>query len=244
MIIGSPRAFALDKVVTIVSDVWCPYNCDAANREQGFMIDVTREILSRVGYDVRYVNQTWSAALSDVASGRMDAVVGSSQSEAKDLVLAGEPLGENRTCFFTREDDPFVYRQGMSLLSRRVGAIAGYLYGDPIDSYLKEHRADYNQVQFVVGDKPLLQNIRKLKASRIDTVIENAAVRDFSVRKYLIAGIRNGGCDEPVSLYIAFSPKREDAGRLADAMSKGIRELRKKGRMHDILVRYGLKDWK
>jgi polar amino acid transport system substrate-binding protein len=43
---------------------------------------------------------------------------------------------------------------------------------------------------------------------------------------------------------MAFSPKRADAGRLKDIMSRGIRELKKTGRMREILERYGLTDWK
>jgi polar amino acid transport system substrate-binding protein len=230
--------------IVIAADQWCPYNCDDQSRYQGFMIDVTREVLGAGGYTVIYVNQSWADALADVSSGRRDAVVGASVEEARGLRLAAEPLGSNQTCFYTRPDDPFQYRSGMSLHARRVGLTYGYLYGDIIDSYVTEHRHDSSLVQLVTGRKPLLLNLEKLRARRVDTIIENAMVMEFSLRKYQWGELRRAGCDEPSTLHIAFSPARADAGRLAELMNQGIRALRKSGRMQDILSRYGVQDWK
>jgi len=238
------RLFAGNKTITVAADAWCPYNCDERSREPGFMIDIARDILSASGYVINYKNQSWASAMTDVASGKVDAVVGAGESEARALVLAAEPLGENKTCYYTRTDDLYQFKVGGSLASRRVGVISGYLYGDPLDAYIAANRANYNLVQLVTGDKPLLQNIRKLKDRRIDTLVENMVVMDFSQRKYKVDGIRLAGCEGPVPLYIAFSPKREDAGHLAELMNEGIRSLRKKGRINEIMVRYGLKDWK
>ncbi len=230
--------------IVVAADAWCPYNCDEKSLYQGFMIEVTREILGAAGYSVQYVNQSWADSLADVTAGRRDAVVGASVEEARRLVLAAEPLGENKTCFYTRQDDPFQYRPDVLLKSRRMGLTYGYLYGDAIDRYVADHRQDSNLVQLVTGDKPLLRNIQKLKARRVDTIAENPMVMDFSVRKYQIDGLRLAGCDEPTTLHIAFAPGRADASRLADLMNQGIRSLRKSGRMHEILNRYGVKDWK
>lgn len=239
----APPIFAANKTVLISADAWCPYNCDDSSQEPGFMIDLAREILGQSGYTVVYRNQAWKTAMADVASGKIDAVVGAGAIEAKDLTLAGVPLGENQTCFYTRMDDLFQYKPGMSLVSRRVGVISGYLYEDSLDQYLLKNRADYNIVQVATGDKPLLQNIRKLKARRIDTLVENMVVMDFSIAKYRVDGIRLAGCEVPRPLFIAFSPKREDSHRLADAMNEGMRVLRKNGRLSTILARYGLTDW-
>lgn len=235
---------AAEKIVTLTADVWCPYNCDQSSRDQGFMVEAAREILKTQGYTLTYGNQTWSRALADVRAGQRDAIIGASQAEAEGLALVEEPLGENKNCFYTRIDDPYIYRPDSSMANRRIGVAAGYLYGEPIDQYVKKNRVNYNLVQIGTGDQPLLQNLRKLKARRVDTVIENMLVMDFSLRKYLFDGVRLAGCDEPKPLYMAFSPKRADAGRLKDIMSRGIRELKKTGRMREILARYGLTDWK
>ena len=238
------RSFAGNKTITVAADAWCPYNCDERSREPGFMIDITKEILGAAGYTVNYKNQSWASAMTDVASGKVDAVVGAGEAEARRLVLAAEPLGENKTCYYTRSDDLFNFKVGRPLSKRRIGVISGYLYGDPLDQYVAANRANYNLVQIVTGDKPLLQNIRKLKARRIDTLVENMLVMEFSKSKYNVEDIRLAGCEGPLPLYIAFSPRREDAGHLAELMNEGIRNLRKKGRINEIMVRYGLRDWK
>lgn len=243
--VRSSRAFSSNEnQIVIAADQWCPYNCDDQSRYQGFMIDMTREVLGAEGYRVIYVNQSWADALADVSSGRRDAVVGASVEEARGLRIAVEPLGSNQTCFYTRPDDPFQYRSGMSLQSRRLGLTYGYLYGDVIDSYVAEHRHDSSLVQLVTGRKPLRLNLEKLKERRVDTIIENIMVMNFSLRKYQWGELRRAGCDEPSTLHIAFSPARADAGRLAELMNQGIRALRKNGRMQDILSRYGVQDWK
>lgn len=233
-----------EKTIVIVGDTWCPYNCDQSSRDAGFMVDVAKDILTANGYEVAYVNMPWVEALQSTLSGQMDAVIGASPKEAKEMVLAGEPLGQNKTCLYTRMDDPYRYRPGSSLSGRRLGVSSGYLYGDGLDQYIDANRSEYNLVQFAGGTNPLLINYRKLTDRRIDTVVENFLVMDFSIRKYRLAGVRLAGCDEPNSLHIAFSPKRSDAGRLAETMNDGVRAMRRSGRFKEILMKYNTTDWK
>jgi polar amino acid transport system substrate-binding protein len=96
----------------------------------------------------------------------------------------------------------------------------------------------------VTGEQPLLINIRKLESRRVDTVIENMQVMDYSLRKYRISGIRLAGCDAPTPIYMAISPKRDDAGKVASMLAIGIRKMRQSGKMRELLARYGLSDWK
>jgi polar amino acid transport system substrate-binding protein len=208
------------------------------------MIDAMREAFAKSNYQIEYRNMPWADAIAAVSQGTFDAVVGASLDEAKDLVAAIEPIGENKTCFYTRADDPFHYRGYEDLLRRRLGVTYGYLYGTVLDNYIARNRHDSNVVQLVGGDKPLLKNIQRLTGRRVDTIVENMAVMNYSTQKFLIKGIRLAGCDEPSTLHIAFSPKRPDSRKLADIASQEIKALRKSGRLQDILARYGLKDWK
>jgi polar amino acid transport system substrate-binding protein len=240
----TPNASAESRKIVIVADDWCPFNCGDSSRFQGFMIDAMREAFAKSNYQVEYKNLPWADAINSVANGKNDAIVGASLDEAKDLVAAIEPIGENKTCFYTRGDDPFRYNSYQDLLKRRLGVIHGYLYGTALDSYIVRNRHDSNVVQIVSGDKPLLKNIQRLSGRRVDTIVENMAVMNYSTQKFLITGIRLAGCDEPSTLHIAFSPKRPDSQKLADIASQEIKALRKSGRLQDILARYGLKDWK
>lgn len=240
----STSAHAVDKALIVVADEWCPYNCPEKSLDQGFMIDIATEILSSERYNISYQTLPWTDAIQAVSNGQFDALVGASRDEAKGLTLVEEPLGENKNCFYTRLDDPFIYQPQANLKARRLAVAAGYLYGDPLDGYIQKNRANFNLIQLATGENPLLLNVKKLKARRVDTVVENVHVMDYSLRKYRMTGVRLAGCDVPTSIYMAISPKRHDAAKIASIMAHGIRKLRQAGRMREILARYGLSDWK
>lgn len=237
-------ASAFGKVLTIAADTWCPYNCDASSRERGFMIDVVSEVLSKHGYSVSYRNESWTKALQEVQDGAVDAVVGAGSTESEKLVVAKEPLGVNKTCFYTLAGSGWKYTGVGSLSDVRLGVIAGYLYGGETDLYVDKTRTNYEKLQLVTGDKPLLQNVKKLQAGRIDALVENEMVMTFSSHKFALLGLRNAGCDKEMPLYIAFSPKHAESKRLAEYVNQGIPELRRSGKLKAILARYGVKDWK
>ena len=232
--VSGSATIARARNLVIEADVWCPYNCDPASKDRGFMIDAAAEILSAQGYTVEYKTDSWTRAMQAVLEGRIDAVVGAGATEAKDLVMAGEPLGINKTCFYTRKNESFTYTGVPSLDGIRLGAISGYLYGSAIDEYVSHNRANYQKVQFVSGDKPLLQNIRKLQGKRIDALVENEMVMDFSMRKFRLDGVRSSGCEKPGPLFIAFSPKISDARRLAEYINAGLPEMRRNGHFNKI----------
>ena len=244
LVLLAASSAATARTLVISADVWCPYNCEAISKDRGFMVDAAAEILEKQGYTIEYHTNAWTRAVQDVTEGRIDAVVGASAPEAKDLIIADEPLAMNKTCFFTRGDDKFTYKGVPSLDSIRIGVISGYQYGGEIDNYIRQNRANYQKVQFVSGDKPLLQNIHKLDGHRIDALVENDMVMEFSSRKFRVKGLRNGGCDKPGPLFIAFSPKIPDARRLAEFINAGLPEMRRSGRFGQILERYGVRDWR
>lgn len=232
------------KSLSIVADEWCPFNCSQDSLDQGFVVDMTKDILGAAGFDIDYSTQAWTSAVDDVKAGRKDAIVGASREEAQGLIMVEEPFGMNKNCFYTRLADPFVYSTVDALPGRRIAIAAGYLYGEPLDSYIASNRPNFSRIQMATGEQPLLINIRKLESRRVDTVIENMHVMDYSLRKYRISGIRLAGCDAPTPIYMAISPKREDAGKVASMLALGIRKMRQSGKMRELLARYGLSDWK
>lgn len=237
-------ALSAEKPLAIVADEWCPFNCSKESLDQGFVIDMARDILASERYAVTYDTLTWMNAVDGVREGRFDAIVGASRDEAKGLVLVEEPLGENKNCFYTRIDDPFIYRAKTNLTTRRLAVVSGYLYGPVLDDYIASKRSNFRLVQIATGAHPLLTNIKKLQARRIDTLVENMHVMDYSLKKYRLSGIRLAGCEESSPIYMAISPKRQDSEKIASSLAEGIRKLRKSGKLREILARYGLSDWK
>jgi polar amino acid transport system substrate-binding protein len=234
---------AAPKTLHVAADAWCPYNCEATSRDRGFMIDMLAEILADKDYQVSYKNVAWTQAMDSVKSGTLDVIVGAGASEAKDLIVPKTPFGVNKTCLFASYTSPLKYTGVASLKTMRVGVIGGYLYGEAIDQYIESQRIHFDRVQIVTGDKPLVQNVKKLQAGRIDVLFENAMVMDFSSRKFGFAGLKNIGCERESPLFVAFSPKLPEAQQIVSYLDQVIPQFRLSGRLEKILNRYGVKDW-
>lgn len=68
---------------------------------------------------------------------------------------------------------------------------------------------------------------------------------NFELKKMQLKGkIITAGSMPLEKIYIAFSPEIKDSQRYAQILSKGIKELRKSGRLKEILSKYDLMDWK
>jgi polar amino acid transport system substrate-binding protein len=97
----------------------------------------------------------------------------------------------------------------------------------------------------ISGDDPPAMNIRKLKADRIDAIIEDSAVMAYTLKREKEQGVKNIGCDpKKIPLYLAFSPKNPKSIEYAAAVDAAVIDLRKSGKLKQILAKYGLKDWK
>lgn len=98
----------------------------------------------------------------------------------------------------------------------------------------------------MTGDTPLILNIWKLLADRIDVIVEDQNVFQTKVIEMKIAaqvelaGI--GKEDKSHHLYISFSPKDPKSKTYAKIFDDGIRKLSISGRLQEILDKYGLQD--
>lgn len=228
----------------LVADAWPPYNNEADDAREGFMVDIAREILEPAGYRVEYRIVPWKRALDGGADGTYDGVVAPSPNEGPTLVFPKYHLGVSRTCYFVKKGNPWRYTGADSLAAVTVGAIRGYDYADWFNKYLAKHESDPDRVQLVSGKYPLVQNLRKLDAGHIDVVAGNEYTVLYAAHKiHMTDHIAVAGRDrDGSSCYLAFSPKRKDARHLAALVTKGIEEMRANGRLKAILETYGLNE--
>jgi len=68
-------------------------------------------------------------------------------------------------------------------------------------------------------------------------------VAHYLKRNNLVGNYQQAGCLEPVKMYIGFSPALEQSHDYAALFSRGMKELRRSGKLQAILNKYGLKDW-
>ena len=123
--------------------------------------------------------------------------------------------------------------------------LSGNNFGPEVTDYVAQHRHDTQRVQEVSVLHFLEQNTHKLLAGRISVMLEEPAAMDYHL---LQSGnqeaLRRAGCLESQPMYMAFSPEQPQAAVLAALFDQGLRALRQSGRLQEILMHYGLRDWR
>jgi polar amino acid transport system substrate-binding protein len=230
--------------IRLRADYWCPYNCTPGDARPGYMIELATLALAPLGHTVDYAFTPWDRALEEAADGSIDAVVGATPLEADGLVLS-EPLGRDHDCFFVRQDSAWQYRDIASLDAVLLGVVSGYTHDEgPIDAYIEAHDGHGGSVTATRDDEGAEKNVKLLLNGRLDAILDSEAVIRFVAKQAGSLGkIKPAGCLDPLTIHIAFSPKRADAAELNDALARQVAKMRADGSLAELLATYGLKDW-
>ena len=233
-------------VLTIRADEWFPYNGLPESALPGYGIEIAREIFEETGYTIDYRTINWARAVKMTLAGQFNCVIGATSGDIPQAIFPEEAIGISHNAFFVKKGSKWKYEGIDSLKKVSLGIIKSYSYGGEVDTYIKTV-SNPTQVQVVTGDTPLILNIKKLLAGRIDVIVEDqnvfqAKVIEMGVADRVeLAGI--GKEDKSNHLYIAFSPKDPKSKEYAKIFDDGLRELRTSGKLQEILDKYGLLDW-
>lgn len=231
------------QVITIGADPWCPHNCKAGSEQEGYMLDLAREVFEAEGYEVEYINVSWARALQMTREGLLDAVVGAFQTDAPDFVFPSEPQGRSKIVMYTPSDSEWRYRGPASLEQKKLLAINGYSYSTELDQYINRHADEPSRVWMLSGPSPLNRAIHLLDQHRADVFPEDVYVMTWAQNvNRNIHPLRRGGVVQQSDIYIAFAPGKAESGKLAELLSSGTSRLRENGRMKEILADYGLSE--
>ncbi len=233
--------------ITIVADPWCPFTCKQDTSKQGFMIEIASSVFRKAGHSVKFMNIDWDKALEETRKGRYNAVAGAYKEDAPDFVFPEQSQGEAGNVFFVKKDSKWRYKGVETLEKVKVGVIKSYSYGEKLDSIFK-NKEKAGEMLIASGENPLEVLIEKLLEGKIDALIEDPAVLvDFLIENALfdiLNDIEEAGMEgAPEAVFIAFSPVDPKSKQYADILSKGTSELRKSGKLAEILKKYEVKDW-
>lgn len=246
-----PAEPARADMVSLRSDLWCPYTCDPDSRRPGYVIEMARAIFATAGHTVDYRLLPWPQALEGARRGLFSGAVGATETDGRDLLFGREPVGLQVNALALRTGGPvagagFRYTGVESLRALRLGVSMGYTYDNgPIDAYLwQEGGASAGKVVVARGDDVIAQNLRRLMAGQIDAVLDSAAVLSLVIAgqglQHAVTVVEIG---EAVPVYIAFSPVDPRAAGYLGLLDAGIAQLRSSGALAAILARYGMEDW-
>jgi len=230
--------------ISIAADEWCPHNCDVDAQNQGYMIDIMKEVFEPLGHTIDYKTFPYSRAIALAKYGKLNAVVGAFAKEVPNFFLTSSELGINTNAYCIVQNNNWKFTGVQSLKNQKLAILQGYSYGDRLDKYIEKNIKNKNRIIVLSDNASSVTALKLLKAKRASVYVEDVAVLQYSFLKYgLTKEYKISGTEEPLGLYIAFSPALDSSKEYAKILGDGMIKLRKSGKLKEILARYGLKDW-
>ncbi|MDN3638848.1 transporter substrate-binding domain-containing protein [Simiduia curdlanivorans] len=231
----------------LASDVYCPYTCDPSSGQEGYMVALTRGLLSEQNIAIEYVLTPWSRALQQMHTGQIDGIVGISQARAGDWLLS-PPLGYDGITFFSLEPVLPQRLQASNLTwldGLRLGHVAVRNPGQgTFDRYLEARGlSETPNIMALSGFNPVTSLLRMLHAGRIDVLADNAEVVRYTHRIIGLEGkLFSLGSLQTRALHLALAPTPENR-LLMETFNTQLALWRSDGRLSALLAEYGLADW-
>lgn len=235
------------EVITIRADDWLPYNGPTSLKPAGYMIEMAQAIAKANGHSIEYRNLPWDNALEATRSGQVDCVVGAYKSDAEDFMFPEHSWGKSGNVFWVLNETKWRYRGIESLSEIRLGVAESYSYGDELDAYIEANKGNSERIMVVpVIGRAVVRLIARVVGRHVDAFIEDTNVVAYALEQARMEDgrvVSAGEPNEPEDVYIACTPASPRGRELADMFSRGTVELRRSGKLAQILERYNVDDW-
>lgn len=241
ILLGGATASA--DTITIEADHWFPYNGTPNTANEGYMIDLLREIVSQSGDRIEYRLMDWDSAVPRALAGQVDCVVGAYIEDTPDHAMTSEPWGFSGNAFLAHADRIPRLNNLEDFKQLRIGAVENYSYGERIDAILEEPGVKVTRQRSSRQAFPHL--VMKLITNNIDIIVEDknvasAALNELSMRDRIL--ILRDDLTEPDGVHVACTPNARGRA-LVQRFDEGLKAARASGRLAQILAKYGLEDW-
>lgn len=240
-------SLAAAEQIRIRADPWLPYSGGQEMDPPGYMVEMAEAIAKANGHEVEYRTLPWSNALDVVRAGSADCVVGAYLSDAEGFAFPDVGWGPSGNVFWGLAEQKWRYNGMASLESIKIGVLEDYSYGDELDAYIEQHKADAQRLEVVpaVG-RGIVRLLARMIGRRVGAIIEDRNVLAYALEQAKMDPARVislGEAGEPESVYIACTPANPKGKQYAEMFAKGTAQLRASGKLAEILAKYNLKDW-
>jgi len=232
----SSRVCADDKVIVLAHETsWAPHYGNELE-DGGYTVEIIREALQRVGYELETVWLPWKRAQVEAARGDYDGLGASYYTEERATKFAySDPIAATEIVFFKRTEDDIKYSELEDLKPYKIGT--GFEYGYP-EKFLK---ADYLQK---IEAYELKTNIARLLHKRVDLIIGSREAILFYLKLEYPNKIQFveilGKPLEKLSLYVPFSKMTPDYKQKVEDFNRGLKMIREDGTYQKIMKKHGL----
>lgn len=231
----------------LVSDVYCPFTCEAGGESRGYLVDLAQAASAGSSRLVEYQVYPWERALVLVSQGLADGVLAVSERRSAGL-LRSSVVGFDVVAFnaLVPVQLPANGREDFSWLDAfRLGlAPLPLAPDDAYEHYLKQRRQlAPGAIVTVTGENASALLVRMLMSGRIQAVMENPQVVKYLMhREFPQAHLWQFDVTKPRPLYIALRDTPANRDWLTQ-FELGLAQMRLDGRLDALMARYGLVDW-
>lgn len=237
-------AFVSAEDILVVADPWCPYNCAPESDAPGYIVEIAKHAFESKGHRIVYQTIPWARAIDGTRNGTYDAIIGLGRDEAPDMIFPEQEIGIASHSFYVTEQSDWTFTGLASLQGVTLGVIKDYSYGTLYDDYIQANTDNAERVFTIAGNDSLQRTVRMLASGRIDVLVEDQNVLDYHL---LAHGEKNqfiqAGIYAKEKIYMAFSPANKTSAEYALLFDEALQELKKSGKLSDILNKYGLQEW-
>ncbi|WP_346353069.1 substrate-binding periplasmic protein [Azotosporobacter soli] len=231
----APPSVRAGKNLTLVCDVYPPYEYEANGEAVGLSVEIVREGLRRAGYTATITIYPWARALKMIESGDVDAIFTVWKTPEREAFIDySQAIATDRQLITVKKESAITFDGDLSKLSQyRIGVINGFSYGAPFDAAVKEGTIKVEEAVEVEN------NIEKLLSDRIDIYVEGEYVILHELKKagkmYRVKSLRPAVNETDV--YLGFAKKRE-LGAVRDKFDAALAEMKKDGTQQRIIDSY------
>lgn len=233
------------ETLKVASDFWCPYICDSQEKP-GVLIEVLTEIatLNKMSIDFEVIPLTRSLLMTSHA--QIDVVLAITENHAieHNLKRSQEYFGGWQNDFYIskKNDWPLDNLDDIKKLliaGQTIGVIHGYEYGPIIDSLMAKYASNIYQA---TGVSPLTNNIKMLQTGRISALLDSKYNVEYEIKMGNVTDIKYAGSEgDFVPLFLGYAPTISP--EVIKSFDDGLKLLRSKAVLQDILEKYGVPDW-
>ncbi|MEW6984105.1 substrate-binding periplasmic protein [Colwelliaceae bacterium 6471] len=232
--------FAHSKTIKVAAIDWCPQIC-VDNEQKGYVLDLVEAVFKDSEYQLDIEYLPWSRAIQYVRIGKADALLSPAKAEAPELIFPTYQVGQQRMCFFTRQDSLWQYKGPESLKNMQIG-IAADSSIEELNEYV---RLNQNQFQFQpYHGRYIIQNAHKLDKKRMDAFLFTLNSTKYTLQqanewsKY-----REAGCVSNANIYMAFTPAKHlqaETAQMIKFFDQRMASIDKTAFKDKLMASYGL----
>ena len=234
--IPTTPTLADNNTILIVCDAaYPPFEFEENGVPRGISVDLTREAIQRMGYNVTITPYSWTRAVEMVQTGQAHGIFSLFRSAERETwgVFPKEPVFIDRQYFYGTPGTVIQYDGTIgSLKNYSIGITRGYSYGDAFDEAVKNGTLRTEAVDSNTA------NIEKVENGRIDAFIDSQYVTLYYLKQTGQTGkVTELALFREPELYLAFSRKKVDLD-FVDRYDRVMREMKRDGTYDAIVGKY------